>query len=81
MASYEGVRIQSEKIYQTPTRREWDLWLELKDHEKESVRKEFLLIQTHISEPLQDHPQAKALKALQHVRDLLTEQIERMQSR
>ncbi len=80
IGSYEAPRIQSQKIFQSPTSKTWDLWLELSDHGTESLRTEQLIIRTRVSEPLPDHPQGLELAALLHVRDLLTDRIEKMQS-
>ena len=78
---YEGVHLQSQKIYQSPTGKTWDLWLDLSDNANESLRTEQLIVRTRVSEPLPDHPRGLELAALRHVHALLGDQIEKMQSR
>jgi hypothetical protein len=58
----------------------WDVELGLLDTATISAQKERLTIWTRISPPFPDHPQPMELAALLHVRDLLTAQIEAMQS-
>ena len=80
IGTYEGCVCISTKIYQSPTSKTWDLRLELSDNTNKSLQTELLIIRTRVSEPLPDLRQGLELKALQHVRDLLDVQIERMKS-
>lgn len=58
----------------------WRVELELQDTADVSRQKDCLAIRTIVAGPLPGHPQAVLLGALQHARDLLTAQIEAMQS-
>jgi hypothetical protein len=78
--AYARVQITSKQILQNPLGKTWCLHLEVTDSSKQSMLSERLLVQTSVSEPLPDLPQALELKALLRVRDLLNDQIKRMQS-
>jgi hypothetical protein len=58
----------------------WRIEMELADTPNVSAQRERLTIVTQVSAPLPDHPQGLELAALRRVRDLLTAQIEAMQS-
>ena len=81
IGAYEEPRIQSQRIGQNPEGKTWYLWMELSDNTSESLQTERLIIRTQVSGPLPDHPKGLELKALLHVRQLLSDRIEAMQSR
>ena len=59
---------------------QWAVEMELSDTANVSAQRELLSIQTRVSPPFPDHPQALELAALLRVRDLLEQQIQAMQS-
>jgi hypothetical protein len=76
---YQMMRKISESVVPGQTAM-WRLEMDLSDTPNVSAQRERLIIVTQISGPLPTHPQALELAALLHVRSLLSEQIEAMQS-
>ena len=79
---YPIMRLSKGARYRTATHPSvsWKVFLELADIDDRQYQQERLLIETHVPEPRDGHPQGLELAAIRRVHDLLGQQIAAMQS-